>query len=329
MKVKPYRFLSLLPYWIQTIPYHIGLIAVKIFYWRFPVNIWSRNSLRLKNIVCALSDLDLTFYFHGDFNPFKVVKRYSKLKKIIPFLGEINLYSYTDATDFIPFINRYEFLRDPHLLNLHSTKLRQKDIYQKIVFLCKNLEADQNNLRTIPDYRIKKWNHHLSLLNIKFPHPLSFDNLIEVLITELNSIEIDAGNFIRNLFSVDSRIHKNLEVPYGKIENKRNFILIYPFRWIGISYCHENLKHDLKSIGRLSTHESELLQEQIRWEIWGLYTQSKLDPRPTNLLIHLNLIRDLLEMVDLPEKDSLMSGINVLIKNRENFSFNDLLTYKA
>jgi hypothetical protein len=312
--MKIFRILSKLPYFIQTIPYYLALYSTKFSYPDSNLEIWPRNSFKLSNIICALSDLDLTFYYKGPNDLDSILRKYKILKFYFPFLGEINFYRSTEIYSFLRFSNHFETQRDPTLFSRFSKNLRAPDQYQKIVFFLKLLEADFSGLTFYAKYRQKKWKHHKSLLEISDNRPISIKELINSLKSLLESLDINTGNFINDFFENDPRIEQNIDQLYCQTSEKRPFLLTYPFRWIGSSFYHQNFQEELKIIQELSQKESLLLLEQVRWEIWGLYTQHEQILEKENLFQHIQNIKILVESLKNIDHSEVLQGLNSLEK---------------
>jgi hypothetical protein len=146
---------KILPRKVAVIPY---LSALKDFQlnslnrW-IDVSIWCRNSIYRGNYVFGLSDLDLTIYFEKDFHhqTLQEILRYQKhLKKVYPFLGELNLYVDSLSRELKGAVNYFEFHRDPILVKrigqLESFDLKTDGA----VFLLRMLYADRKKLRASP-----------------------------------------------------------------------------------------------------------------------------------------------------------------------------------
>jgi hypothetical protein len=291
--MKLYRVLSKLPYFIQIIPYAIAKYVVINLLTTSKTKVWVRNSYVFNNLVCALSDLDFTIITSDINDADKAVKKFRLLKKIFPFLGEINLYNKNELNEFSPIANSYEIARDPELQSILGLKETNYSKYQKIVFLCKTLESDQENLKSIPHLRVKKWTHHLNKLNEN--SEITLDSLKELLSKLALELKIDGNKFLDQYYKLNRTEKVNCDNFYRENEDKKSYILLYPFRWIGSSLTCDSFFHDIEEIKNFSNEQLLLLEAQIEWEIWGLYSQYIHNLRQATLHTHLENIKQMMD----------------------------------
>lgn len=269
---------------------------VRTIYLDLPVHIWPRNSYVLNTLKCALSDLDLTFYAYRPCNIYSQLWRYKFLKFFLPFLGEINFYQEEKLKKFLPYANYFELKRDPKLLEKVGEQPTDRSDYEKLVFFLKLLESDRKNLVKIPKYRENKWNLHFNHLNWELP-PVNMDEMKRFLAQKLTEKEIKSKVFLKIFFDLDSKTKTGLNSIYEECSRQgviKEYMLSYPFYWIGSAFYHDSFEHDLELLKNLTENESRLLLEQVRWELWGLFTQLEVTPDKPNLLMHLDNIRKLI-----------------------------------
>lgn len=314
--MKLYTLLSKLPYFIQIIPYVVAKYCVISLLSSKDIRIWVRNSYVFKNIVCALSDLDFTVVVKEVESADKTITNYNRLKKIFPFLGEINLYLERELVNFSPIVNSFEIRRDPKLQEYIEMKNPSNDQFEEIVFLCKTIESDQQNLLTIPKYRVKKWSHHLDLTNNQ--SEVSLDGLISLLTEKCRVLGLDSDKFLSHFYEKNRTVKKDCDDFYRENRDKKSYILLYPFRWIGSSLTCDSFFHDIEEIKNFSEDQLKLLEAQIKWEVWGLYSQHIHNLRQATLHTHLENIREMMESSDYLKNSKAYELLNELRALHEN-----------
>ncbi len=305
----------------QELPYRIAAIATKTLINNSHTKVWPRNSFVTKKIVAAMSDLDLTIIITKIGQEKVVTRKYKFLKIIFPFLGEMNIYDKKPVLNFIELANSYELDRDPHLLEEFSFH-KKATPYEKIVFFCKILESDQENLKSIPEYRRKKWEKHLRDLNIN--SAVGFDHLKDALSKLCHDQGIDSTSFLDDFF-MENRTEKiNCDNFYRNCKDKRSYILLYPFRWIGSSLTCESFYHDIELLKDFSNNELKLLEAQISWEIWGLFSQYLHNIQNATLHTHLENIKQVMESNDYLRKTLVYKKLNEFRVLHENWLIHHL-----
>jgi len=285
---------------------------VRLIYIDLPIKIWPRNSYILGTLICTLSDLDLTFYATEKVEIYSKLWRYRLLKIFMPFLGEINFYHKDKVSKFLSYANSLELGRDPSLMKCLDYRTNQDSSYEKIVFFLKVLESDRRNLKKIPTYREKKWKLHLDKMGWEMPKEISLDELLSLLHRKLQEQNLSGKVFLKTFFSLPSRKKDDLNRIYEECSRQgliKDYILYYPFYWIGSAFYHDSFEHDLELLKNLSEPEARLLAEQVRWELWGLFTQLEVTPDKATLLMHLENIKRLVAKIQIQEtlKESLES----------------------
>ena len=317
-----YSLLSKHPLAIQKIPNIIGLWLVRLIYIDQPIQIWPRNSFILGTLVCGLSDLDLTFYAKKEIAIGQKLWRYRFLKTFVPFLGEINFYRADKIENFLEHANAYELSRDRILLDLTKKELKKDSEFEKLVFFLKVLESDRKNLHNIPDYRLKKWKLHFEHLEWELPEPTNLDSLTKFVDQKLGELGIKSSGFFKIFFGKPSKTGEDRNLIYedcSRVEIIKEYILFYPFFWIGSSFYHDSFDHDLELVKTLSESESLLLIEQVRWELWGLFTQLLVTSEKAHLLMHLENIKRLFLNIQSKElQKSTLDAIELLMEISES-----------
>lgn len=320
--MKLYKILNKFPYFLQELPYTIALHSCSTLIKSKQVSIWARNSYIFKNLVAAKSDLDLTIIVKRIGQERVIIQKYNFLKKIFPFLGEINLYLKDEIENYISLANHYEISRDPKLKSYTKKNDRESDI-EKIVFLCKLIESDQENLKNIPRYRHKKWNHHLNSLKLK--SDISLVGLTDLLQELLKKNNIQFSEEFVECYYKENRNDKNsCDNFYRECPCIRSYILLYPFRWIGSSLTCESFDHDIELLKDFSKEELKLLEGQISWEIWGLFSQYLHNLQRATLHTHLENIKQVMDSNEYLRSTNAYIKLNELRSLHENWLIHDL-----
>ena len=152
-------------YFILKWPYQLTLVLI-VFVARviWNIEVWPRHSYVLKSFVPGKSDLDLSIYTNDNKKLKSFLKFYLILKKIIPFLGELAIYSpeiiqYLKKFD----LNGFEISRDPILIkkfNLDVNKADNESIEKAFVYMLMLLINDFHKLKSNAKSRFPKWTQH-------------------------------------------------------------------------------------------------------------------------------------------------------------------------
>jgi hypothetical protein len=281
---------------IGRAPYAMALRAIQ---WSLApldfrdLRVWPRNSYALGTLVPLVSDLDLTIWFATDPGE-KTMGRLNRalplLKKVFPFMGEVNLYFGDEEIIFAKLVNYFELMRDPQLINLIPPWPRKNLKTEAVVYLLRHLEADLHNLMTRPQVRLKKWRQNLN----KVSEVLLFDQNAEL--KNPNTLFKDILSFIIDLLMVEDPIQrqeitqslesyfilKNSGASLNEMEATLNpwWLIFFPHR-----FCFSSKDLPLG-------HEkfSEIFVGQVQWEIWGIMSQMRINPQVSNYKEHLECL---------------------------------------
>ncbi|MBT3583772.1 MAG: hypothetical protein HN509_02605 [Halobacteriovoraceae bacterium] len=320
------KIFSLLPSALTLLPYLLLASLTRFLIKQKQLQIWLRNSLKEKNIVPGLSDLDFTLYLAGPLmkqENKRIVKRYNLIHKFFPLLGEINFYQADEVTLFSSLANPLELKRDPDLLEKISTPVRDQTLQSDLVFIIHILFSDFDNLKKRFSLRRKKWQRHLERLSI----PLSLESI--------HSIEDLLELFDRELFDKVSRNEfKRFLIRYQQFNFKaansmnrfyegvihvKSFILLAPSKWIGASLDSGEFEMDCELIRNFSELEQKIYVEQINWEIWGLFSQYRVTMEELDLHIHLGNLKKTLDCIKDVDTSSLQEKMDQLVSLQEKY----------
>lgn len=284
--------------------------------------IWYRNSLFFKDIVFGHSDIDLTFYFNENFNRSsiqKIERTLRKFKVFFPHLGEIAYYDQQGLHDFLPFANSIELSRDPILLRKIDYKVQKKGTnIEKVVFSLNWLRNDLHKMKGSFLSRNKKINRFFSLLGIdKRERDIKdWKDVFSLLKTELfdDLIKADSNilQFLDTFFNIDMKDNDSLNQFYEDYPHLRvYFLCCYPQVWLGPALLFDGFEDDLVKLKGQPNILRELFDDQIKWELWGLYGQWMHSGVDINFFIHTeNLINCISRLDNVDE--SILNGLKKL-----------------
>jgi len=255
---------SMLPRALALIPYQSALLLLKlIFEFGLGVRVWNRNSTRSGGFIFGISDLDITLVHDGrvsiDFIRFVL----TTLKKIIPFLGEANLYQADHLAKILPRMNCFELMRDPELQSRFLVK-KDFNLGEKFVFIQRMLFSDAYSLKEHPLYRQLKWRNHFKLINYDFKGGVIDFQIVVNILKELSQntprICRSIDNWCENVFKDDLDIYRT--------DLGEGFGIFAPHCKLWF-----NSSEDVSYLKTLTKIELEIFLAQIDWEVCGIYSQ--------------------------------------------------------
>lgn len=135
------------------------------------IELWPRHSYLTSAFIPTKSDLDLTAYVSNLDSLNSYLKYYALMRKLVPFLGELNIYT-DEAVNYIKshHTNGFELERDPLLLSRFKIELSQKYFTREkaVSYLLMALVNDLHKIAQNSDARIKKWKYHFAHVNTAF-----------------------------------------------------------------------------------------------------------------------------------------------------------------
>lgn len=260
---------SKLPVFVQRIPYFLALKIIH-FYLKLSIplieHIWPRHSYNYTYFVAGLSDLDLTIIYKRKPMPYeqaKLINIISNLKKIIPFLGEINIFTPDLINNLKHFTNKYEIQRDQKTLNYYKIDLNSpNDRVQALVFLLKVVHSNINKLTLGNHLRLNKWQYYLLLITNK-SYPVTEKNLLDVIENQVNNI-LKSLEF--NNISINSLLKEEMDT--------HQVFVLCPSKWISDSFYLGNFNLTYQNeINQLTENEALIILYQFRWDIFGIASQ--------------------------------------------------------
>lgn len=307
-------------YYLKTCPYYLSYYLIRLVYFKElfckDFALWPRNSFYFKNLVVGRSDLDLTIFFFRSSDPKKlkwILLRYKMIKKICPWLGEINLYQKEEFLELGTVFNRREIERDP-LLALYLPRIQRQvpDTIDDKVFVLRMLEND-HLLKTCFPKRRKKWAKHLTDLGIA--QAFNSDDL------ELS----DLLNLLASAFSLDKALLFAIVVDkktfYDLYNDHRYCSLLmkyFPHQWMSFAIQYWDFEKDLHRFSDLDEKDSLLVLGQIEWEVMGLLSQYRFASDKKHLIWHLDQMNQIVTKL----KTSNLNNTTEKIKKLQSFCMN-------
>ncbi len=274
--------------------------------------LWARNSFQSNNLVFLLSDLDLTLISHQPLDHIQKKKLKTLLKwtkRKFPLLGELNIYDQKFFHQMLSFANPIELKRDPELIKYFQLNPEGPSTLQRTSFLCQMFLFDRHQLRTQPNLRLKKWQHHFSLTD----NPLDRDELnhssfLNHFISNFGAEYFDQK---KTLTFFKCLLHEDL----GSLSS-RELLIFYPQWWVSLNIADNDVMEDIDSFS-LTNQEIEIIAEHLNWEIWGLYSQLSLEENTSDYLLHLAKLLTLCSVLKLNKQETGLLNIQKIILEQE------------
>lgn len=257
----------------KTIPYILVIYIMKIISYFFYAKIFIRNSYLHCGFVPGKSDLDFTcFYKTRNYeNQKQHIKILLVLKKIFPFVGEGNYYSY-QTIKYCDQFNSIEISQDPHFIKYIQFHPNQnKNNYEKVIFLLKKIEANLSflNLKEIRD-RQNKWTQYFSLCGYKYISPKHIDDFFYQIVNS-------TSNIVQNGYSLFYYLFFKKKIDWHIMQ------FLQPVDW-SIHYPD----------WKCSNTHKELFLCAIKWELGGMWCQYRMSD-PHIIIPHLD---NMLKIID-------------------------------
>ncbi len=256
--------------WFSSLCYQVGCSLVCSMSKSGKSKIWTRNSYATGHLIYGLSDIDFTLILFDQDNscdegPY--LRRYEKYKRLLPFLGEINIYKQSQLGLLSSLMNRYELERDPILKasSLLAPPVVLSEDAEKFTYLFRMFLSDRENLERMPSARVAKWKRHLNAGGIVIddldPEHL-YQNLLQIIIS------LSGAGF-------QEAFEDYLALPLA-INNRlltSKLIIYAPQLWHSCFRGIDNLPEITDQISEASFSEQCYFFSQLKWELFGLVTQ--------------------------------------------------------
>jgi hypothetical protein len=302
--------LSFIPSRIASIPYYIVIYLLKYL---LPSNIklWYRNSLYFSNVCFGISDIDLTLYYQngGGSNIQIMINKLKGLKKYIPIIGEVNIYTSSDIGFVEKIINPFELDRDPLLKRNISSRLKTREA--KIVFLFRMLKSDLQGLANYPKARQRKWRQHFLDTEMK-TYPIMNLKEIKEKIFSYFCFELSDQGIMNEFFNSDHS-KEYLCQKYKESNRKRTYLVFFTVEWIGYSIANRTFYDDLKLIQKCSLEEKLIICENLKWELFGVYTQYLFSNDTEDFRHHVGLLFLVAEKINNTELTDVFNKLDTII----------------
>lgn len=260
-------------YSLIEFPYKVALFILKKTMPSHVEALWPRHSYVTRDLVFLVSDLDLTLTVenHSRESSINIQKFFWFWKRLIPFLGEVNVISLNLLDKISPLAPILELRRDPQLLKLVAKKNVEVSAEEKLIFLKKMYASDKHNLEKRFARRIGKWSKHLASMGFviganEFSSKVHLDQFIE-------------KNFLR----ISENDHFLLDLPGWLKQRALEKDWLDPaFEWPVV----EN---------------TQLLQAALNWEIWGSFHQFSMTKDQLTWLAHVESCKRMAAVYQLKE----------------------------
>jgi hypothetical protein len=289
---------SKIPFPLAVIPYQIVFFILTI-YLSGKYSLWIRNSLKSKNICFGISDIDLSLYVpEKSLSEIKnIVQKYRFIKKVFPIIGELNIYKETNVKLQSSLSNAYEMSRDPQMSGHKEFSSNRKTNSSKTVFLMKMLCSDLYGLQNYPYARRRKWLSHARHCNFEINQDVfNFEELLKNILSNLDLNEQQREIAERVLLS--KKNGEDLNSVFLEIEDKKTLIALFTIEWVGASSANDKFYEELMWLEFLNENEKDILRENLKWEIFGIYGQYNQITELDILKKHLENLKDITSLVE-------------------------------
>lgn len=249
---------------IQTTLYKLVFQIIKSLTFG-EVKIWYRNSLYFNQLSSFKSDIDITVFGESDKDIIRTISTINFLKKIIPIIGEINSYNQAEISNYQDYSNYFEIRRDPELVNylkLNSTPRES----EKKVFISRMLLANEKQIQK-GIFNSTKWQFYFS--HIQEPSP----KIIE-------------------------EVFRFLEI--SSIDHLLTDISLNPIPIMSQALHQRNFDDFLNKVSGLTPEQKKLLIDNLRWEVFGVYSQKYSIKDKNSIVDHFENIRKVLQRLESP-----------------------------
>lgn len=208
--------------------------------------LWYRNSLYFNKTRFLRSDIDLSLYIGPSAEGAATdlfMKRYKLLKKLIPIIGEVNIYNNRILND-LQNHNRYELARDPLLIELMKKMgllIPNGDEFSKRIFITRMLLANSRSVES-NHFDTNKWAFYFAHIGLNAP--ANFNEIFYYCLSKNGSFAEITESLALN--------------PIPKMSNAINGSLFDMF----LFFCQNLAKED-----------KELLRSNLLWEKSALKSQ--------------------------------------------------------
>ncbi len=264
-----HRLDQILPRCIAILPYVTGLLILRVLLKLLlgpGTKVWDRNSVRARTFVFGVSDLDVTVLSDQELPTSTLLRTLGTAKRVLPFLGEANVYLLKDLAELVPRMNSFELRRDPVLESL-TQSAAPVDRIEKLIFLQRMFFSDAFTLQGEPWLRQKKWRHHLELTGLNTPaEQITTETIIQVLGGLLPSrpeLPESLGRWLEEARKPE------FDVYHADLGGGFRILAPHLYLW----FHHDREAEDRKLLEGLTPDERSLIERQIAWEVWGLYCQ--------------------------------------------------------
>ena len=247
----------------------------------------ARNSFALGYLEPGWSDIDLSLRLPEKFsqNNFEIfLKTYHRVQKILPLLGELNVYSPQRLEFILKYHNPFELSRNPDLtVELKFNRTANKA--HGAVFLLRQCEKDMKNLSTSPMSRTKKWQYHWDQIQSSLDLDVrpQAPNSSELFVSTIVYFTLYLSN-VRNSVQANDlsdKIILLLELIKTDFDFSKSRLLFVNESWM-IAWWPQIFAQWNCPYIQLNPDQIEVFQRQIEWELCGVLSQPITDVSTVN-----------------------------------------------
>jgi hypothetical protein len=273
---------------------------------RFKCEIWTRHSLYFNNINPGISDIDLTLIVSDDdFYPEKLIEIHQfmkKIKKILPVIGEANIYTNGLIDEYSMYFNYFELSRDPILKKRCRKKENRNFQTEGLVFFLRGLYSDIEKIKEFNKLRLKKWKFFEKLIKTKIPKGF----------LDINDTNFNADLLVTQFHKAfNDKIHVDLDELNSIFSNKNEiyvlsdselFRKLFPHRWLYTdkeTYFKYSFKEDKKLYQSDTEEEKKIIYQQIAWEFSGVLSQVGSVSNIEDIVFHMSKLVEILDEISI------------------------------
>lgn len=316
--------LQALPQCLVRVPYAVGLGLLKLLLATYPLRLrcWARNSYVLRSMVLFKSDLDTTVILEDSSAAWNVAawlqNKTRKLKKILPFLGEINFYVADEARAYASLANKFEIQRDPLLLRFvgfEEQKLASTE--EAAVFWLRMIEGDLHNLVRPRFQRQNKWRRHaedvkkMTHIELHLPDSGAPNALLQLCVQAMVLLGREkgesAGCLEAYLRSRQAGEPDHLLLARSNEKTQQLLLELFPHRFCYLDNYKTQSGADVRS---------GLTELQLCWEAWGLLSQFRFQSDNSAIIAHFQRLMRVVAVT--PKLKQLLENLERLAKARYN-----------
>lgn len=275
------------------------------------IDIWYKNSLAFKQITFGTSDIDLVIYINDELlanERKRLLSAINFLRCIFPILGEVSIYNQKHLDFLNKVANPYELARDPELAKRLDAPARSK--YMATSYILHALFADIHNLNQNAQLRAGRWSYVLKDILSEYDTKVNFDKFSQEQIWNLLKSILDDSRIFDQYLNQSASDIDPLQVlrPCQNIYDENGFKLSF--------------NQDIFKNIELSRDYKKLIEAEINWEIYGIYSQLYFTNAKSNLF-HLRVLKAMMCSLH----SSSVQEFNESLRKMDDLPYNRWINY--